>query len=105
MNRLNPLLHESFEPPVYENKPRTINQGLCIRLPIEDAYQGTVFGNLSTGLRRAAPRLRHRHFAPHRSGQNTTAGGAGLPGVQDGGGHQSLPMGSILFSSSSSLQG
>jgi hypothetical protein len=72
-------------------------------MPTEGTYQGAAFGALSTGLRRAARGLRHHPFAPNRSRQNATAGGTGVPGVQDGGGHQPLPMGSSL--SSSSLRG
>ena len=48
----------------YEDKPGTINQGLCIPIPIEGTHQGAAFGTLSTGLRRAARGLRHHPFAP-----------------------------------------
>ena len=71
-----------------KTSPERLTKGSASGSLFEDAYQGAVFGNLSTRLRRAAPRLRHRPFAPNRSSQNATAGGAGLPGVQDGGGHQ-----------------
>ena len=86
VNGLNPLLHEPSEPsepPVVKTSPERLTRALH-PAPIEDAYHGAVFGNLGIGLRRADRRLRHRPFAPNRSGQNATAGGSGVPGVQDG---------------------
>src|SRR6516164_5457904 len=85
VNGLNPLLHEPSEPsepPVVKTSPERLTMALH-PAPVEDAYHGAVFGNLGIGLRRADPGCATA-ICPNRSGQNATAGGSGVPGVQDG---------------------